>query len=40
MAVGQRGGEVLAYVAFLTGAAYTGPYEVPALSLVVDNAAA
>jgi hypothetical protein len=28
------------YVAFLTGVVYTGPYEVPALSLVVDNAAA
>ena len=28
------------YVSFLTGVAYTGPYEVPALTLVVDNAAA
>ena len=27
-------------VSFLTGMAYTGPYEVPALSLVVDNASA
>jgi len=26
--------------AFLIGVAYTGPFEVPALSLVVDNAAA
>jgi integrase len=27
------------YVAMLTGVAYNGPYEVPALSLVVDNVA-
>jgi integrase len=27
------------YAAYLAGVAYNGPYEVPALSLVVDNAA-